>query len=245
MIEITFLGTSGAIPTISRNTSAIYLKFNEENILIDCGEGTQRQFRKAKVNPCKITRILLTHLHGDHIFGLPGLFQTLALNDYQKKLFIYGPKGTKTLIKEIFKTFIPHKRINYEVEEVSGTFLKTRDFEIKSLALSHETPTNGYIFHQKDKLRIHKDKIQKLNIKNHPDLKKLIQGKDIKINNKTLKSKDYTYLQKGKKVAFIFDTKVCANAKKLAENSDLAIFESTFLDNSGEGEILAKEYKLI
>ena len=111
MIEITFLGTSGAIPTISRNTSAIYLKFNEENILIDCGEGTQRQFRKAKVNPCKITRILLTHLHGDHIFGLPGLFQTLALNDYQKKLFIYGPKGTKTLIKEIFKTFIPHKRI--------------------------------------------------------------------------------------------------------------------------------------
>ena len=77
--KITFLGTSQAIPTAKRNHTAVLLSYKDENILIDCGEGTQRQFRKAKLNPCKLTRILITHWHGDHVLGLPGLLQTLAL----------------------------------------------------------------------------------------------------------------------------------------------------------------------
>jgi len=108
-LTITFLGTSSAIPTITRNHTAIFFKYKEENILIDCGEGTQRQIRKAKINPCKITRLLITHLHGDHVFGIPGLFQTLNLNNYQKTLQVYGPKGTKKLIEDIFKTFTATK----------------------------------------------------------------------------------------------------------------------------------------
>jgi len=85
-IKITFLGTSSAVPTLTRNHTAILLSYKNENILFDCGEGTQRQFRKAKINPCKTTKLVLTHLHGDHVFGIPGLFQTLNLNNYQKTL---------------------------------------------------------------------------------------------------------------------------------------------------------------
>lgn len=103
-IKITFLGTGSMIPTIKRSHTAILLTYKNENILIDCGEGTQRQFKIAKISPSKLTRILLTHWHGDHILGLPGLLQTLGMNDYRKTLNIYGPKKNKTLLSSIKKT---------------------------------------------------------------------------------------------------------------------------------------------
>jgi ribonuclease Z len=89
-IKLTFLGTSSAVPTKSRNHPSILLQYKEQNLLFDCGEGTQRQFRKAKLNPCKLTKIFISHWHGDHILGLPGLLQTLALNGYNNVLEIYG-----------------------------------------------------------------------------------------------------------------------------------------------------------
>ncbi len=243
-ILLTFLGTSSAIPTKTRNHSSIFLKYKDENILIDCGEGTQRQIRIAGINPCSITRLLITHFHGDHVFGLPGLFQTLALNNYNKTLFIYVPKNTKKYINEIFKTFVPVKKIKYEVREVSGKFFETKDFFLQAIPLDHDTSTNGYIFQEKDKLRINKEKLKKLNIpEKTPELAKLVQGKNIKIKNKLINYKSLTYKQKGKKISFIFDTKLCSNVKKLAENSDLAVIESTFLSNTDKGNDLSKEYK--
>ena len=104
-IKITFLGTADAIPSVRRNHSAVFLSYDAENILFDCGEGTQRQFRKARLNPGKVTRILITHLHGDHVLGLPGLMQTLSLSNYNKTLYIYGPKGTKQFVREMLNTF--------------------------------------------------------------------------------------------------------------------------------------------
>jgi ribonuclease Z len=240
-IQVTFLGTSSTVPTIERNHSAVLLKYKEENILIDCGEGTQRQFRKAKINPCKLTKILITHWHGDHVLGLPGLFQTLAFNGYKKTLEIYGPKGTKKFIKELSRVFVIKKKINMKVHEVNGTFLKTKDFQITATPLQHSCPTNGYTFEEKPKLRIDKKKLKKFNIsfKDKKKLSQLTKGKDIKINNKTIKSKNITYSQPSKKISFIFDTKKCANINKLAKDSDLMIIESTLEDN----EKLARAYK--
>jgi len=242
-IPITFLGTSSAIPTDKRNHISMFLNYKEENILIDCGEGTQRQIRKAKINPCSITRVLITHFHGDHVFGLPGLFQTLALNNYNKTLYIHGPKGTKKFINEIFKTFIGVNAIKMQVSEVTGKFLKTKDFEITALPLDHDVHTNGYLFEEKDKLRIDKHKLSKLHIPNIPEIANLTKAKNIKYNGKTINYKSITYLEKGKKISFILDTRLCNNINKLVKNTDLAILESTFLENSPNGERLAKEYK--
>jgi ribonuclease Z len=241
--KITFLGTSSAIPTKTRNHMSVLLNYKNENILVDCGEGTQRQFRKADINPCQLTRLLITHFHGDHVFGLPGLFQTLGLNNYQKTLYIYGPKGTKEFIKKIYETFIHTQKINLKIEEVSGTFLETSDFKLSALALEHDSPTNGYIFEEKDKLRINKEKLKKLKLPSNSEIAKLAQGKNIKVNNKLIKSSDLTYIEKGKKISFIFDTKMCNNAKKLAKNSNLSIIEATFLENSEDGKEKANEYK--
>ena len=108
-MDLTFLGTSQAIPTKSRNHTAMLLRYEDEMILVDCGEGTQRQFRKAEINPCKLTKLLITHWHGDHILGIPGLLQTLALNNYNKTLDVYGPSGTKRFRSKRFN-LIPNLR---------------------------------------------------------------------------------------------------------------------------------------
>jgi len=237
-IKITFLGTANAIPTEKRNHSSILCSLKDENILVDCGENTQRQLRIARISPTKITKILITHWHGDHILGLPGLLQTLAMSNYSKTLKIYGPRGTSHYL-EIIKRLMVGFKINLEIREVSGIFVNNKDFYLEALEMRHQTPCNAYSIVIKDKIRLKKDKLKKLKIPNSPLLKQLQQGKDIKINNKLIKAKSLTYLEKGKKVSFILDTKMNENAIKIAKNSDILITESTFSEKE-QGK--AKEY---
>ncbi|MBD3252397.1 ribonuclease Z [Candidatus Pacearchaeota archaeon] len=236
-IHLTFLGTSSAIPTATRNHTSIFLRYKSENILIDCGEGTQRQLRKAKINPLKINKILITHLHGDHVFGLPGLFETLGLNNYNKTLLIYGPRGIKKFIKNIIRNFIFTEKIKIQVKEVNGKFIDTEDFEITAMKLKHNSICNGYFFKEKNKLRIDKKKLKKLKLPGSSEIAKLKKGKNIKINKKTIKYKDLTYPEKGRKISFILDTQKCQNIKKLIKDSDLAVIESTFLDSLDKNKV--------
>ncbi len=242
-IPLIFLGTGQAIPTARRNHTAILLKYKQENILLDCGEGTQRQFRKAKLNPCKITRILITHWHGDHVLGLPGLFQTLALNNYNKTLHIYGPRGTKKFISLLYKLFVFKEKIKIQVREIKkGKVFETSDFHIESLPMTHNTPCLAYSFIEKDKIRINKKKLNKLNLKGKV-IAEIVKGKDISFQGKKIKASDLIYIEKGKKIAIIFDTSLNNNCYKIAKNSDLLICESTFLESSESGKNLAREYK--
>lgn len=238
-IPIIFLGTSQAIPTVKRNHTAVLLKYKQENILIDCGEGTQRQFRKAKLNPCKITKMLITHWHGDHILGIPGLFQTLALNSYNKTLEIYGPRGTSKFTDLMQRLFVFEGKIKIEVKEVEGKFLETEEFSLEAFPLKHGAPCNAYTFTEKDKLRIDKKKLKELNILG-PLLGEVQKGKDIKVNGRIIKAKNLTYKEKGKKIALILDTELTDNCYKAAKNADLLIAEATY---SSKDKELAKENK--
>jgi len=230
-IKINFLGTGNMIPTKKRNHTAILLTYKNENILVDCGEGTQRQFRIAKLSPSKLTKILITHWHGDHILGLPGLFQTLAMQDYQKTLQIYGPKGTKRFISLIEE--LVNVKINLEVHEISsGKVLETNEFEIEAKSMEHGIPSLAYSFEIKEKLRLKKDKIKSL--PHSPKLKELAQGKDVTIDGKKIKSKNVTYKEPSKKITFILDTAINQNAIDLAKNSDLLISESSFTQDEKE-----------
>jgi ribonuclease Z len=239
-IKINFLGTSAQIPSVKRNHSAILLTYEGENILVDCGEGTQRQFRKAGINPGKVTRLLITHWHSDHILGIPGLLSTLALSGYCKKLYIYGPKGTREFMRDLLHMFNFQKKYEIVVEETNGgKFFETPDFYLESERMQHGIPTNAYSFVIKDKLRLDKKKVEKAKLPFGPLIGKLKEGKDITYNGKKFKSKDFVYGEKGKKISIVLDTLINDRIVPFVKNSDLLICESSFSSDNADD---AKEH---
>lgn len=238
-MEIVFLGTSGMHPTKERNLFSILFRYNNENILIDCGEGTQRQLRMIDIPSTKITKIFLTHLHGDHINGLPGLLQNLKANQYNKELEIYGPIGLKKLMNNIF--MIIGERLKIKINEInSGVIFKNKEFYVEAKELEHSSKVYGYSFIENDRRKINLNYLKKFNLKRHVLLGDLQKGKDIFYDNKKIKAKDATYLVKGRKLTIITDTVYCDNCIKLAKDSDLLICESTF---SKELKDKAKNFK--
>jgi ribonuclease Z len=231
-IKLTFLGTGSAVPTKKHNHPALLINYKDENILIDCGEGTQRQFRYADLSAAKITRLLITHWHGDHILGIPGLMQTLAMNDYSKKLHVYGPKGTKRYMSEIMNIFAFIGKIDMEIHEVDNeTVFETKDFQIKSERLSHGTECLAYSFIEKAKTRLDKKKLKKFKLPNSPLLGELQQGKDIIFNGKKIKASDVCYKQESRKVTIILDTGLCDSAIRTAKDADILVCESSYLES--------------
>ncbi len=227
-------------PTIERNHTGILLNYSSENILFDCGENIQRQLRIAKISPTKITKILLTHLHGDHILGLPGLIFTLESSNYSKTLEIYGPKGTKLFFKKMMQLY-KLDEIKIKITEINKKiFLKTKEFNLEAYPLKHNIPCLAYSFIENPKRRINLSYLKKFNLTQNPILGKLQQGKDIIYKGKKIKAKDATYLIPGKKITLILDTIPCPNCIKAAKNSDLLIAEATFSDELKEKARLFK-----
>ena len=242
-MEITFLGTSAMKPSKERNTSGILLTHKGENILIDCGEGTQRQLVKAGISPTKITKILISHWHGDHVIGLPGLFLTLVQSQHKKTLQIYGPPGIKKSILRLINLFSKEfTGLKYKITEINknGIFLNEKDFSITADKLSHNTPCLAYSFNEKQRRKINLEYIKKFGLNRDPLLGKLQQGETITYKGKKITPKEGTILIQGKKITIILDTSFNKKYSKIAKNSDLLISESTFLETEKNK---AKNYK--
>jgi len=238
-MEITFLGTAGMHPTRDRNLFSVLIGHQSENILVDCGEGTQRQMRIAGFKSPKISKILITHLHGDHINGLPGLLQNLKANQYSKKLEIYGPKGLKELMNSIFR--IIGERLDIKIVEINnGIVFKESGFYVEAMELKHSTKVYGYSFIENDKRKMNLNYLKKFGLAKHILLGDLQKGNDIVYNGKKIRAKNATNLVKGKKLSLIVDTVYCEDCIKLAKDADLLICESTF---NSELKDKAKEFK--
>src|SRR3989338_6512922 len=231
MIDLIFLGTSCMQPTKTRNHPAVLLSYKQENILFDCGENVQRQMRLIGIKPAKVTRLLISHWHGDHVFGIPGLMSAMGADQYAKKLFIYGPLGSQQYLEHLFKSFAAKGIIDYEVQEVSpGVFFENEEFRLVAEKLDHTVPCLGYSFIEKDRLRINVAKANQLGLSG-PALGQLQQGKNIVHKGKKINSQDLTYPVVGKKVSYIADTSPCNGANLLARNADLLISEGTHLSD--------------
>ncbi len=242
MAKLTFLGTSSMVPTKERNHVSCLLNYEDENILIDCGEGTQRQIKIANISPTKITKILISHWHGDHILGLPGLLQTMAASQYNKQLEIYGPKGSSYFMKKIMEIFIHDNKLNIKLTEITkdGKFFENKKFYLEAKKLKHSTDCIGFSLIEKDKRKINVPYLKKFNLKNDPIIKNLQNGKSIKFKGKFIDVKKATSLVKGKKITFITDTVYCNECILLAKNADLLVCESTF---DSKLEQNAKDFK--
>ncbi|MFC1741216.1 ribonuclease Z [Nanoarchaeota archaeon] len=234
MIEITFLGTSAMVPTKERNVSGIFLRYKNEGILLDCGEGSQRQMNIAGVNRNSVTKILISHWHGDHVSGIVGLLQTMANKEANPTVDIYGPVGTKERVGHMLKMVIFDVQINLNIHELVPkkddilVAVENEDYIIECGALDHNVPCIGYSFIEKDKLNIDDAKKKKLGVRDGPHLRKLKDGKAITYKGKEIAPEDITYLVEGKKITYIADTVACGGCIKLAQGADVMISESSY-----------------
>lgn len=244
-MELVFLGTACMQPTKERNHPGIILSYESENILIDCGEGIQRQMKIAGIKPAKINRLLISHWHGDHVLGIPGLMQTMGASQYSKKLTIYGPKGTTENINKINEVFAKHSDIiEHEIIEIDndGVFFENDKFKLEAYKLDHGIETIGFKFVEKDKRRVSVAKLKEIGIKEGPLYGKLQNGEDIEFNGKSYKADDLTYIVSGKIVGHISDTVYTSNCLIIAKDCDLLISESSF---TSEHNDKAEQYKHI
>ncbi|BAQ11190.1 ribonuclease Z [Bacillus sp. OxB-1] len=245
-MELQFLGTGAGMPSKQRNTSAVLLNLSAEGEgywLFDCGEATQHQILHTTLKPRKISKIFITHLHGDHIFGLPGLLGSRSFLGGDEPLELYGPQGIKEWVEmslRISKTHLTYELRIHEIEV--GIVFETSDFRVTAGSLQHVIPCFGYRIEQQPlpgKLLM--EKIAEAGIPKGPWLKQLKDGKDITLpDGRFVRSRDVTgEPQPGFTVAIVGDTRYCANAVELAENADALVHEATFDMETGK---LAKEY---
>jgi ribonuclease Z len=241
-MKVIFLGTSSMIPTKERGQSGIFIDCGAEKILVDCGENIQRQMRIAGIAPPRITKIFITHWHGDHIFGLPGLLENLAKNSFEKKIEIYGPYKVKKKLDLLIETFDIKRKIeiNFKIIRKDGIFLETEDHDFGAYFLDHSSPCLGFYIKEKDKICVDKLKMKKLCLPSGPIVAELKKKKNVEYKGKKIKWKDVTYVKEGKKVSIVMDTCVCKGSIDVAKKSDLFICESTF---KGDKSKIAKEYK--
>lgn len=240
-MEVVFLGTSSMVPTKDRNQSGVFVTYGSEGILLDCGEGIQRQLKIAGISLTKLTKILITHWHGDHVLGLPGAVQTLGSLGYTGKLRVYGPEGTKQRFELMKKAFVFEENIEMEVTDIDkGVFFDGDGFRLEALRLEHTTECLGFAIVEKDKRKIRMDAVRKLGLPEGPLLGELQEGKTVKWKGKSISPDDVSHVSKGTKLAYITDTGLCNNAIELAKDADLLICEATYAEDL---EDKAENYK--
>jgi len=245
-MELQFLGTGAGMPSKQRNTSALAVKLMQERgtfWLFDCGEATQHQILYTSLKPRKLEKIFITHMHGDHIFGLPGLLGSRSFLDGKEPITIYGPSGIQEWIHttlRLSRTVLQYQLNIIEIEE--GIIFEDQQFAVEAKLLNHVIPCFGFRVTQKPlppTLLI--EKAIKLGVPKGPLLARLKSGQDVVLDDgQIVHSKDVTEnSEKGFSLAILGDTRFCQASIELSKEVDIVIHEATF--DAGTEE-LAKPY---
>ncbi len=238
-IRVVFLGTSGSVPTMKRNLPCVVVQCPRDQWMFDCGENVQHQMMGAKVSFHRKMKILITHLHGDHVLGLPGLLQTMALMDRKEPVEIYGPVGLNAFLVCTKETL--NFGLNYPVaiNEITGEGLIVDEEEYQVVAAKSNHAVEGYCFAFLEKPRsgrFYPDKAKALGIPSGELWGKLQSGKEVTApNGKTVKPSDVMGpLRAGRKIVYTGDTKPFENFASFAKDADLIIHDCTFDDSLTE-----------
>lgn len=233
---LTILGFNSAIPTVNSAPTAQFLEMEERAFLIDCGEGTQVQLRKAKARFSKINHIFISHLHGDHCFGLPGLIASFRLLGRETPLHIYGPKGIKEMLETIFRITETHKGFELVYHELeskkSVKIFEDSRIEVFTIPLNHRIYCNGYLFREKEKERhLNMKEIAKYPEIETCDYHNLKLGKDFILSDGYVLKNEVLTTEPSKSVSYAFcsDTRYHESILPIIENVDVLYHEATFL----------------
>ncbi|ARV08088.1 ribonuclease Z [Polaribacter sp. SA4-10] len=246
-MNLTILGCHSATPRVNAFPTSQYLEINNRHFLIDCGEGTQRQMRKYKVGFSKIDHIFISHLHGDHFYGLVGLLSTFGILNREKDLHVFGPKGIKevTLLQlKISQSHAKYTLIFHELSSKKSELIFEDDkVSVRTIPLNHRVYTNGYLFTEKEKPR----KLNMLNISGYPEIERcdynnIKAGRDVVLSTGEVVKNQQLTINPAKPLSYAFcsDTYYKPDIIPLIKNVDLLYHEATFLSDR---EDLAKKTK--
>lgn len=235
IMKLTFLGTSAGKPTDERNVSSIMLDVRQERgrlWLFDCGEATQMQMQKANFSLSKLEMIFITHLHGDHLFGLPGVLTTRSLIQNQSELTLVGPKGIKQFIQTVID--ISYSCLTYPLNiielEQDGLVFEDTKFQVETKLLAHRVPSFGYRVIEKDlPPTLNIKKLHKDNINTGSHYAYLKEGKTVTLaDGRVIDGRNYLGdFKQGKKLAILGDTIPCDASIELAKEVDVLVHEAT------------------
>jgi ribonuclease Z len=243
-LHIVFLGTAGGVPTSKRSMPAILIQREGEQLMFDCGEGVQRQMLLVRGSLSRKMKIFITHMHGDHVLGLPGLLQTMALLDRERKLDVYGPPRIVDFLEAIRETVPFGLTFPVEIHEIekAGVVCDEEEYCVEAIQSNHVIPSFAYAYKEKPRPgKFHPEKAEALGVREGPLWGKLQRGQNVRLpNRRIVKPEDVMETpRKGRKIVYTGDTRPFKLLEKFASGADLLIHDSTL------GEELtdrAKEY---
>ncbi|MDP6157035.1 MAG: ribonuclease Z [Candidatus Thermoplasmatota archaeon] len=242
-MRLVFLGTGGAWPTKKRNVSSTAVIFRDKVILVDCGEGTQRQIHWSNFSFMKISHVLITHFHTDHFLGLFGLMESMYLNERKRPLEIIGPPGLSWLTDSLCELGMIKKTFPLKVTEVNdGGILDIEGASVSAFVNSHGVRSLGYVIKENQrKGKFNREKAMELGIPEGPLFGKLQQGEDITVDETViLPEMVMGSPRSGRKLVFSGDTHLCGELVKQAVGADVLVHEATYGEDMRDK---ADEYK--
>jgi ribonuclease Z len=240
------LGTSSGKPTIKRNVSALAVARDGEWLLFDCGEGTQTQIIRAGLNPSKLAAIFITHLHGDHFNGLPGLLSTMGMDNHKRELTLVAPLGireyldTLARLKILFVNYPLHVREIDKDELVPNQLMpvyQTAQYVVSTCALDHRIFASGFRVDENPKPgRFNLERARELGVPTGPLFRNLQSGQAVELEDgRIIQPSDVLGPERpGKSVTYCLDTRPCQASKELARDVDLLIHEATYTEENTE-----------
>jgi ribonuclease Z len=231
MLRVVLLGTGAALPTPERRTSATALLYEGEMLLFDCGEGTQLQLRKAGLRHGRLSRVFITHMHGDHVIGIMGLLMTMELSGRERPVELYGPRALADYVAtsaQLLSTGFRYPIIFHEAHP--GTICQTETYTIECLPLNHRILTYGYAFQERDKPgTFDVARAETLGIAKGPLYGRLQKGQSVTLpDGRTIHPHDVLGPPKrGRRIAYCLDTRPCPEAARLAGDADVLLYDST------------------
>lgn len=242
-VKVVFLGTGSGKPTPQRGVSSVLLFRDGESLMFDCGEGTQTQLQRSSMRPGRISAIFITHFHGDHVNGLPGLLGSFTLNNREEPIDVVGPVGLTHWFDTLRELRILWPSFPIRVHEITepGIVFEGDGFAIEAQPLKHRITTWGYAYIEEARPgRFDLDAAKSLGVPPGPLFGKLQRGQSVELEDGTVIEPDQVLgpSRPGLRVAYCSDTSPCQGAMDLARNADLLIHEATY--PAGE-EKLAKK----
>jgi ribonuclease Z len=231
MRELVILGTASQVPTRTRNHNGYLLRWDGEGLLFDPGEGTQRQMIHAGVSASSITRICLTHVHGDHCYGLPGVLSRMALDRAAHPVHLHYPASGEDVVQALVSVSSPGVDLRFHPHGGGGAVADGLDVR----PLKHRIETYGYRLVEPDGRNLLPERLEAAGIRG-PDVGRL--QREGSLDGVTIE--DVSVPRPGQRFAFVMDTAPCAGAEELADSADLLVAESTFSDDDAA---LAEQYR--